>query len=70
MAEDTDDHDAPPDMQERHTGQPRNVVLSDQGRGSTDVFFAAVRMMRMPSACPTRASPTTRSCSSTVPSRT
>jgi len=48
MAEDTDDHDAPPDMRERHTGQPRNVVLSDQGPGSTDVFFAAVRMTRMP----------------------
>jgi len=48
MAEDTDDHDAPPDMRERHTGQPRNVVLGDQGRGGTDVFFAAVRMTRMP----------------------
>lgn len=48
MAEDTDDHDAPPDMRERHTGQPRNVVLGDQGRGGTDVFFAAMRMTHMP----------------------
>ncbi len=48
MAEDTDDHDAHPDMRERHTGQPRNVLLGDQGRGGTDVFFAAVRMTRMP----------------------
>ncbi len=46
--EDTDDHDAPPDMRERHTGQPRNVVLGGQGHGSTDVFFAAVRLTRMP----------------------
>ncbi len=46
--EDTDEHGTPPDLQERHTGQPRNVVLGDQGRGGTDVFFAAVRMTRMP----------------------
>ena len=48
MAEDTDDRDAHPDMQERHTGQPPNVTLGNQGRGGADVFFAAVRMTRMP----------------------
>ncbi len=48
MTEDTDNHDAPPDMRERHTGQPRNVVFGDQGQGGTDVFFAVVRLTRMP----------------------
>ena len=48
MGEDTDDHDAHPDMRERHTGQPPNVALGNPGRGSADVFFAAVRMTRMP----------------------
>ena len=46
--DDKSDHKAQTDAEGHHTGEGRNVIQGDQGRGGRDVFFAAVQMSRMP----------------------
>ncbi len=46
--DDTTHHAAPTDIGGHHSGQGRNIVRGDQGRGGRDIFFAAVQMSRMP----------------------